>query len=197
MGRDFDFKRRPKTRTVITPPKQTEQVASPANTVQPRRAKRLWPLNVLLIAAAVAGIIFYYQSLQSPSKTNISSTPTPGINGTLLDGKTTPTATTRAGASPTQSPIVDSQTKAIVQIYDGGGGSTAVDDIIARLAAAGITVENLQTAQFQYAKTYVYYRASFFAQAQKIAQLLPNRDVVLNTTVIEGVFDILIYTGKK
>jgi cyclopropane fatty-acyl-phospholipid synthase-like methyltransferase len=133
---------------------------------------------------------YYYQTLGHVTDVQESTvaTPTP---------TTEATATTTATVKPSATITADPNAVPIIQIYDGGAGATVVDQIVATLSANKFEAEKLGTAQLEYAKTYIYYRAPFEAQAQAIGKLMPTRDVVLRTTVIDGAFDILIYAGKK
>lgn len=192
MAKDLDFRRKtdnqppaPAARPAVRPTPQKPPKNSSG------RSRNWWPLGVLLCAAALGGVYYYYQTLGTTNVKELSVA--------------TPTATSQAtvAATPTTNPSVTATTTAdpnavpIIQIYDGGAGAAVVDQIIATLSTNKFEAEKLGTAQLEYAKTYIYYRAAFETQAQAIGKLMPTRDVVLRTTVIDGAFDILIYAGKK
>lgn len=189
MAKDLDFRRKPGGQ----PPAPVTRPAArptPAKPTVPsnKRPRNWWPLGLIVGAAALGGIYYYYQTLGHVTDIQESTVTTPSA---------TSQATATVTAAVTATVTADPNAIPIIQIYDGGAGAAVVDQIVATLATNKFEAEKLGTAQLEYAKTYIYYRAPFETQAQAIGKLMPTRDVVLRTTVIDGAFDILIYAGKK
>lgn len=191
MAKDLDFRRKPggQPPVPVARPAARPTPAKPTESGK-KRPRNWWPLGLILGAAALGGIYYYYQTLGHVTDVQESTLATPTATS---QATTTATATVKPSATTTADP----NAVPIIQIYDGGAGATVVDQIVATLSTNKFEAEKLGTARLEYAKTYIYYRAAFEAQAQVIGKLMPTRDVVLRTTVIDGAFDILIYAGKK
>ncbi len=84
-----------------------------------------------------------------------------------------------------------------VEIYESGAGLELYQSTAASLALAGYDVKNLGKSQFEYDKTYIWYRSSLEEQAHKVGEALAGRDVSYRESKNEGLFDILVYLGKK
>ena len=181
MARDLDFRVK---RTVVKPLVQSMPVVSPT-------AKKtgsnvlLWTVLVLLLVAAGIGI-WQFSASNTPST---SSVKTPVATKEVLP----PATTTKLDSS-----ILSPQTSSpLVQIYDSGAGSTAVDSLVDKLKALGYKVDNLDKSQFNYDRTYIRYRAGMQSEAEKIQSTMPDRLVSLKEVVSAGLFDILILYGVK
>ncbi len=172
MPRDLDFVRRPR--------RESPTIHKPSR--QPRSGSMAIAFVIIIL---VVGGILVAQYLSS------KPTSAPALNA----GQTPTTSTT----PPTNSTTPTNQTKssqAVIQIYDSGGGADELKKVSDSLAKT-YQIKNLGPSQFDYDKTYVWYRKEFKTDANAIAKLLSDRDVSLKESEISGVFDILVYVGKK
>lgn len=125
-------------------------------------------IAVLFFAAIAVGL--YYQSLQGPSK------------------KVT---------TPTEEAPQEQPQKLVVKVYDGGGGTEAVDAVATLLTEKGYTIEKSGKTQFEYDKTYIWYIDNFASDATAIGETLTTRQTVLKESKISGSFGIQIHVGKQ
>lgn len=140
----------------------------------------------MIIGLGLLGVALYAQTTK-PLPTLVINTPT---------AETTALAT--AGSTSTSSPTATAtNSQPTIQVYDGGSGESVASSIIKTIKSAGYTTESLGKSQFDYDKTFLYYRSAFATQAEAVAKLLAGRDVTLKESKIEGSFDILIYLGKR
>jgi hypothetical protein len=185
MARDLDFKVR---RTAGIPPAQPPQVA----TILPSNRKSgsntlLWTVLILLFIAAAIGI-WQFASSTTPSTTSIK---------TPVATKEVPPAKIPVVTKTDNSILSPETSSLVVQVYDSGAGSTAVDALIDKLKALGYKVDNLEKSQFNYDRTYIRYRAGMQTEAEKIQSSMPDRLVSLKEVQSAGLFDILILYGVK
>ena len=185
MARDLDFRVR---RSVVKPLVQSAPVkVAPPNPKKTGSNTLLWTVLVLLLVAAGIGI-WQFSVSTAPS---VSSVKTPVTTKESLPPATT--APTKVDSS-----ILSPQTSSpLVQIYDSGAGSTAVNGLVDKLKALGYKVDNLDKSQFNYDRTYIRYRAGMQSEAEKIQSTMPDRLVSLKEVVSAGLFDILILYGVK
>jgi|GEM_PF-1662600 len=184
MARDIDFKYKPKPSQ-----HQSKPISQPPNEGD---EKFLWRFAVWLMAIGVVVIIgaFYWQfsSTKKPVTANKHFDATP-LNQTASSGQGTP-ATTEISAQTTT-------TSVRVNLYNSGAGEETVVTLSDTLKEQGYQVKILGNSQFDYDKTYIWYRAGSDSDAEALQKILTNRTVTLRETKIEGDFDILIYLGKN
>lgn len=185
MARDLDFRRIPSRPSVPSAAK------SPAKSTS-RRA--VWPIVLLIVGLGLSAAALFQVYNQ-----NINSNGAPPDSTQL-----SPTASQPASASAEAPPSTNNtknafqaETTLVVQIYDSGAGSEAMEATIAKLTDSGFEVKNLGPSQFEYDKTYLWHRATFADQAKAIGQLLSEREVSYKETQLDGIFDLMIYLGKK
>ena len=173
MARDFDFVRTKATKTKATPSKPSQQA---------RRGRRGLVIWLTVLGLLVLGAAFYWLFKQAtvPAKDGRNL-----INNSAL--------------APTNFvEVADEQlTGPLVQIYNSGAGEAAVAAVVATMKKNKFRVEPLANSQFEYDKTYIWYRRGLETIAQEIARLMPERLTSLKETQISGAFDILIYLGKR
>ena len=171
MARDFDI-RRPQRSHIAPEHKATK-----------RSRNMSAPLSfMIIIGMAVLGYGAY-----SAISTKPSANTTPQISSTQT---AVPAEVQTTGITPI------TNAKAIVKVYNSGGGDKATTDIVGQLQAAKYQVENEGASQFDYDKTYIWYSTGKDSVAKNIATLLKDRDTILKESKLEGIFDIIVYIGK-
>jgi len=171
MARDIDFVRRPKPKT-----------AEPAKP-RPKKAKAPWQLAFwLIIAGLIALGLALYLQFSSAGGNNRSQQP--------AENSSQDASQTTVGSN-------EQRPDSLIQIYNSGAGEQTLLEVINHLESQGYTVENLANSQFEYDKTYIWYRKGLVTLAEQIAKALPERSTALKETQISGAFDILIYLGRK
>jgi len=188
MARDLDFARprtvRPNSSAPVRPP-VTNQPSAPTPAPTKTRSRIGWLVVLLIILGlALLTIGIYYQT----SRANRVSTPP--ISATK---KTTSTAV----PVERDNILAGAKSEFSVQIYDSGAGKDTLNKVIKLLKDQHYDVVNLDQSQFNYDQTMIWYKKGFSAQAEKVADVLKNRDTKLTESSIGGVFDILIWLGKN
>lgn len=181
MARDLDFSPR---RRVVQPVNKPEVNQVPAVKVSKNSPVWLWIVIVTLIAVGAVAI-WQFTRVSNPAPVTITPT------------ATQPPLTTNNTDSTPDNLFSPQTSNPTIQIYDSGSGSDAVKALMAKLKALGYTTENLDKSQFNYDKTYIWYRTGLLAEAQKIQSTMPERTTSLQETKIAGSFDILILLGVK
>ena len=174
MARDMDFKR---------PPRRPEKVVHKPKKPKSSISVPMAIIIILGIGALSYGAIITMQ--QSPSLTTsttntaVSTSPSPVVTAPV--------------ASATGTTTISSMT---IKIYDAGGGAASTEEVDNLLKQGGFKTDSTDKAQYEYDKTYVWYRKGLETQADQIKTLLKSRDVALKESKLEGVFDILVFVGK-
>ncbi len=199
MARDFDIKR---VREGTAPngasqeptqdfwpdnPKpKTKPVKNTSNksTVQ----KATWPALLLILGLGLGGAALYSQ-YAGQSETPETKKLTPNNSQTQIDSTVTAEALNQSA--------FDNSSTLLVQVYDSGAGIEATESATAALKTAGYDAKNLGKSQFEYDKTYIWHTPKFQEQAKAAATVLTGREISYKQSQIEGVFDVLIYVGKK
>ena len=192
MARDMDFSSRrrvvsrPGTITAQTTPTKTGRksvVTNSQNQSLGKKSKALWwwllIIIVVVVGSILIGYIYYQQQLQSSTTTALSA------------------LTTSPGQSTASRSNVSSTQNISIQVYDSGGGVEAVNSVITKLKGLGYATENVSNSQFNYNKTYIWYREGLVSEAEKIASVLNDRQVGLKETKVAGSFDVLVLVGEK
>ncbi|MEK7170726.1 MAG: LytR C-terminal domain-containing protein [Patescibacteria group bacterium] len=184
MARDLDFsrRRRPSVTASTVPP--TKTVAKPIQPINSTtKLAWLWILIIILVALGTWALWQYFKPV-SVAKT---ATPAPSITSEI-DSKL---------GGENKSLLTPQSSTPTVQIYDSGAGADKVKTLQEKLKTLGYSAENLDNSQFNYDKTYVWYRTGLKAEAEKIGSTMPERQVTLKETKISGTFDILILLGTN
>lgn len=195
MPRDFDIR---KNVNSSPPPRSYQQslTASPvtdshdhqSNTLKPAKKpqeqKHLLPVLIAIIGLAAAAVGTYYWS-------------TLPIKETTTNPTSDTTTSSPATESTDQKNVFQGGSEPVINFYQSGAPTEAISQITTLLKEKGYQVENLGDSQFEYDKTYIWYRAEFEAQAKTIGSLLANRVISYKESQNAGLFDVLIYLGKQ
>ncbi len=185
MARDLDFRvRRIRPQSQIT---TQETPTAPKESARINGSRLLWIVILALLFAAAIGV-WQFVTLSTPAGSSLK-TPVPLERNT---GLITPEPT-----DSTNNIFSPQSTAPIVQVYDSGAGTAAVDELIDKLKALGYVAKNLDKSQFEYDRTYIRYREGMQVEAEKIQSTMPERLVSLKEVKSAGLFDILILYGVK
>ena len=188
MARDLDFS--PRRRSVIT-----SAPITPVNrNVKPGQSNNktvklvwLWIFIILLVALGTWAL---WQSLKPVAKSTSSNS--------LAATGTVPALTSTTQEVDSDHLFSSGQASGTkIKIYDSGAGTSAVSTLQKKLKSLGYESENLDKSQFNYDKTYIWYRAGLEAEATKIQSTMFERVTSLKQIASSGLFDILIYLGAK
>lgn len=182
MARDLDFRRPTSLQTNTPRVKNTSPLPSP-------KKRSSWPITLLIILGFILLLIgLYWQFLRpSPVSQQIKENP--------IKGQTVTPSTTQS--TQENKNIFAASGGPRIQIYNSGGGDSALNAVIKKIEAADYNVENLDKSQFEYDKTYIWYHAENLDLAKKISNLLEGRTIILKESKTYGLFDILIWLGKS
>lgn len=193
MARDLDFSPR---RQVVKPTIATAPRTTPSPAVaSPKGLKSiwLWLVIILLVAGATWALWQSLQPVSSPTAVKpVLTASEPTSSGLQKKSSTAPQEATSSNLfSPQQSGSIK------IQIYNSGAGENAVAALQDKLKVLGYGSENLDKSQFNYDKTYIWYRAGLESEATKIQSTMPERVTSLKQIASSGLFDVLIYLGTK
>lgn len=138
-------------------------------------------MAVVVFVLVVIALILYTQSTISTKETA----------NPVADSDKQSTIVSNEGGSPLTNQIVS------IDVYNSGISADDYAKSVETLKKAGFAVKELEKSQFDYDKTYIWYRAEFLTEAEKVAATLKDRQVVLRQSQIAGAFDVLVYLGKQ
>lgn len=142
-------------------------------------------MAVVVFALVVIALILYSHSIISFGGGTDSTASTVDAKTASNDSRTNPDGS--ALTNPTLT----------IDIYNSGSGDEDYNKAITALKSNGFVVKELQKSQFDYDKTYIWYRKEFEVDAKKIAEVLKDRQVILRESQIAGAFNVLVYLGKQ
>lgn len=195
MARDFDIKRvrpqgtNPQPPQEFWPPKQATQPTKTKKTATKQAGqKTIWPLLLLVLGLVLASAALYSQYI---GQVKAPATKKP------VETKSQAPSNSATPADATVQSAFDNNSSLLIQVYDSGAGEEATKNVTAALKAAGYDASNLGKSQFEYDKTYVWHTPEYLEEATAASSVLTGREISYKESKIEGVFDVLIYMGKK
>jgi len=172
MARDFDFK-----------PRRQKPVSAPRRS---RDFKGSFVVTAAVVLSLLGGAYWAFVAGSTVGQPTDDGNVQNTTKSNLTTNDTVPLTTTKP-----------SEVALTIQLYDSGAGPDEVDRVKARLETLGYVVKNLGRSQFDYEVTYIWHRANREQEAKELAAILEGREIVLRQSQISGIFEVLIFLGKK
>lgn len=169
MAKDMDFA--PQRQRASTPK------TSPILPKPPAKKSKL-AIWLILFAVVLLALAFYWQFLGSESTTKKN-----------IDNPVSQSSQSKSILSP-----IDTGLK--VQVYDSGAGKEVLGTTVNKLKSSGYRVENMDSSQFNYDQSSIWYRKEDLDEAKKLIALFPERPFGLKEITMNGSFDLIVFLGR-